>query len=145
MNGIQYYRWDYGTILTPALCAVPITHFAIASSERPERRSSYYLQSNFFLALTETGRKKEAKATYTLLNFRNLENMFQRQLASEFLAWIVCALHFTLDFGDVCSFPKQPGCSGGAEIEGKRSVRADSDAGGDRDALARSQSSCLTD
>lgn len=93
--------------------------------------------------LPETSRKKKAEATYTLLNFRNLENVFQRHLASEFLAWIIRALHFTLDFGDVCGFAKQPGCGGGAEVKGKSSVWADGDAGGDRDTLARGQSACL--
>lgn len=129
---------------TSALCGAD---YALCNRLQRKTREALFLFSPIQKksAPTETSRKKEANATYTLLNFRNLENMFQRHLASEFLAWIVRALHFTLDFRDVCSFPKQPGCGGGAEVEGKRSVRADGDAGGDRDALARSQSSCLTD
>lgn len=86
------HSWDYGTILIPTLCAVPMTHFVIASSERPERRSSYSLQSKKNQPSppeTFPPRRKNKIEIYTSLDFRNLENMFQRHLTSELLAWVM--------------------------------------------------------
>lgn len=70
--------------------------------------------------------------------------MFQRNLAGKLLPRIMRALHFPFDLGDVRGLAQQPGCSGGAEVEGERSVWTDGDPGGDRDALLAEGSQSIT-